>query len=97
MVCLRIFAAKVVVHVWMLSILIYDTGIRTKGSREVVPEKKRFPSLCFVKSWSPEIYSYIFKDVSYSFRRDVTIFFLTYHVLRVKRCGLKVNRRVYGT
>ncbi|KAF3581787.1 hypothetical protein DY000_02031398 [Brassica cretica] len=32
-------------------------GIRTKGSHEVVPEKKRFPSLCFVKSWSPEIYS----------------------------------------
>ncbi|WZZ44648.1 hypothetical protein YC2023_040907 [Brassica napus] len=56
LVCLRMFTTKIVVPVWMLRSLIYDRGIRTKGSCRFVPGKKCFPSLFFVKSWHPEIY-----------------------------------------
>ena len=47
LVCLRMFATKTVVHVWILSSLIYDRWIRTK-----VWESKFTPSIS-IKLWKP--------------------------------------------
>ena len=92
LVYLRMFAAKIVVPFLMLSSLIYDWGIRIKGSRRFVPGKKRFSSLCFCEeSALRDFISCIFKDDSYSCRLLCYECFLTCCVLQVKRCRLKVN------
>ena len=91
-----LFATKIFVPVWMLRILNYDIGIRTKGRVDLSLGRSVFLHCALWRVGPQRFISCTFKDVSYS-SGALLRNFLTCRILWVKRCELKVNRLVYGT